>query len=160
MQNSATGVKEWIGLVVSLVICFAVAGVGSLATTPNIPTWYATLNKPTWTPPNWLFGPVWTVLYAMMGVSAWLVWKRGGWSPALTLFAIQLVLNLAWSFIFFGFHQMGLGFLEIVLLWLAIAATVLMFFQVAKVAAILLIPYLLWVSFAAALNFTIWRLNG
>ena len=160
MQNSVTGVKEWIGLVVSLVICFAVAGVGSLATTPNIPTWYATLNKPTWTPPNWLFGPVWTVLYAMMGVSAWLVWKRGGWSTALTLFAIQLALNLVWSFIFFGFHQMGLGFLEIILLWLAIAATVLMFFQVAKVAAILLIPYLLWVSFAAALNFTIWRLNG
>ncbi len=160
MQSSGTGVKEWIGLVVSLVICFAVAGLGSLATTPNIPTWYATLNKPSWNPPNWLFGPVWTALYAMMAVAVWLVWKKVGWNTAVTIFAIQLALNLAWSFIFFGFHQPGLAFLEIVLLWLAIAATVLMFFQVSAVAASLLIPYLLWVSFAAALNFTIWRLNG
>ena len=160
MQSSGTGVKEWIGLVVSLVICFAVAGLGSLATTPNIPTWYATLNKPSWNPPNWLFGPVWTALYAMMAVAVWLVWKKVGWNTAVTIFAIQLALNLAWSFIFFGFHQPGLAFLEIVLLWLAIAATVLMFFQVSEVSASLMIPYLLWLSFAAALNFTICRLNG
>jgi tryptophan-rich sensory protein len=160
MQSSGTGVKEWIGLLVSLVICFAVAGLGSLATTPNIPTWYATLNKPSWNPPNWLFGPVWTALYAMMAVAVWLVWKKTGWNTAVIIFAVQLALNLAWSFIFFGFHQPGLAFLEIVLLWLAIAATILMFFQVSTVAASLLIPYLLWVSFAAALNFTIWRLNG
>jgi translocator protein len=160
MQSSVTGMKEWIGLLVSLVTCFAVAGLGSLATTPNIPTWYATLNKPTWTPPNWAFGPVWTVLYGMMAVSVWLVWRKAGWNMAVTIFAIQLALNLAWSFIFFGFHQPGLAFLEIVMLWLAIAATVLMFFQVSPVAASLLIPYLLWVSYAAALNFAIWRLNG
>jgi tryptophan-rich sensory protein len=160
MQSSGTGVNEWIGLVVSFVVCFAVAGLGSLATTPNIPTWYATLNKPSWNPPNWLFGPVWTVLYALMAVAVWLVWRRTGWGVAVTIFAIQLALNLAWSFIFFGSHQPGLAFLEIVLLWLAIAATVLMFFQVSTVAAILMIPYLLWVSFAAALNYTIWRLNG
>jgi translocator protein len=160
MQSSVTGIKEWLGLLVSLVTCFAVAGLGSLATTPNIPTWYATLNKPTWTPPNWAFGPVWTVLYGMMAVAVWLVWRKAGWNMAVTIFAVQLALNLAWSFIFFGFHQPGLAFLEIVMLWLAIAATVLMFFQVSPVAASLLIPYLLWVSYAAALNFAIWRLNG
>ncbi len=160
MQSSGTGVKEWIGLLVSLVVCFAVAGLGAFATTPNIPTWYATLNKPSWNPPNWVFGPVWTLLYGLMAISVWLVWKRDGWNTAVTIFAIQLALNLAWSFIFFGFHQTGLAFWEIVLLWLAIAATILMFFQVSTVAASLLIPYLLWVSFAAALNFTIWRLNG
>lgn len=147
-------------LIVFLIICFAVAGLGSLATTPNIPTWYATLNKPSWNPPNWLFGPVWTLLYAMMAVAGWLVWKRVGWGTAIICFAVQLALNLAWSFIFFGAHQTGLAFLEIVLLWLAIVATIISFSSVSKTAAGLLTPYLLWVSFAATLNFTIWRLNS
>lgn len=147
-------------LIVFLVICFAVAGLGSLATTPNIPDWYAGLNKPSWNPPNWLFGPVWTLLYAMMAVAGWLVWKRTGWGTAITCFAVQLALNLAWSFIFFGAHQTGLAFLEIVLLWLAIVATIISFWSVSKNAAGLLIPYLLWVSFAATLNFTIWRMNS
>lgn len=147
-------------LIIFLLICFAVAGLGSLATTPNIPNWYAGLNKPSWNPPNWLFGPVWTLLYAMMAVAGWLVWKRAGWGTALTCFAVQLALNLAWSFIFFGAHQTGLAFLEIVLLWLAIVATIISFWSVSKTAAGLLIPYLLWVSFAATLNFTIWRLNS
>lgn len=160
MQSSMTGLSVWVGLVVSLLICFAVAGLGSLATTPNIPTWYATLNKPSWNPPNWLFGPVWTVLYALMAISAWLVWKRAGWRAAILVFVIQLLLNLAWSFIFFGAHQIGLAFAEIVLLWIAIAATIWMFYPISKVAAVMLLPYLLWVSFAAGLNFTIWRLNG
>lgn len=151
-----------LSLIIFLVICFAVAGVGSLATRPNITTWYATLNKPSWNPPNSLFGPVWTLLYAMMAVAGWLVWKHAGWQAgraAMIIFAVQLVLNLAWSFIFFNFHQMGLAFLEIILLWLAIVATIVIFSSVSKVAAVLLIPYLLWVSFAAFLNFTIWRLN-
>jgi benzodiazapine receptor len=149
-----------LSLLVFFVLCFAVAGLGSLATTPNIPTWYATLNKPSWNPPNWLFGPVWTFLYAMMAVAGWLVWKRVGWATAIICFAVQLALNLAWSFIFFGAHQTGLAFLEIILLWLAILATIISFFPVSKTAAALLIPYLLWVSFAAILNFTIWRLNS
>jgi translocator protein len=149
-----------LSLLVFFVLCFAVAGLGSLATTPNIPTWYATLNKPSWNPPNWLFGPVWTLLYAMMAVAGWLVWKRVGWGTAIICFAVQLALNLAWSFIFFGAHQTGLAFLEIILLWLAIAATIISFFPVSKTAAALLIPYLLWVSFAATLNITIWRLNS
>ncbi len=151
-----------LSLLIFFVLCFAVAGLGSLATTPNIPTWYATLNKPSWNPPNWLFGPVWTSLYAMMAVAGWLVWKGAGWQAgrtAMIFFAVQLILNLAWSFIFFGAHQMGWAFLEIILLWLAIVATIVTFSSVSKTAAALLIPYLLWVSFAAFLNFTIWRLN-
>jgi translocator protein len=149
-----------LSLIVFLLICFAVAGLGSLATTPNIPTWYANLNKPSWNPPSWVFGPVWTLLYAMMAVAGWLVWKRVGWGTAMICFAVQLGLNLAWSFIFFAAHQPGLAFIEIILLWLAIAATIVSFSAVSKTAAGLLVPYLLWVSFAAALNFTIWRLNS
>jgi tryptophan-rich sensory protein len=151
-----------LSLLVFFVICFAVAGLGSLVTTPNIPTWYAALSKPSWNPPNWLFGPVWTSLYAMMAIAGWLVWKRAGWEAgrtAMIIFALQLILNLAWSFIFFGAHQMGLAFLEIILLWLAIVATIVSFSSLSKTAAALLIPYWLWVSFAATLNFTIWRLN-
>jgi tryptophan-rich sensory protein len=163
MENgAATGRADWIGLIVALAICFAVAGVASLATTPEIPGWYARLKKPSWTPPNWLFGPVWTTLYAAMAVAAWLVWRRGGWrenSTALALFIIQLALNFAWSFIFFRFHQTGLAFAEIVLLWVAIAATIVRFASVSKVAAALMVPYLLWVTYASALNFAIWRLN-
>lgn len=163
MENgAATGRADWIGLIVALAICFAVAGVASLATTPEITGWYARLKKPSWTPPNWLFGPVWTALYAAMAVAAWLVWRRGGWrenSAALALFIIQLALNFAWSFIFFRFHQTGLAVLEIVLLWIAIAATIVKFAGVSKIAALLLVPYLLWVTYASALNFAIWRLN-
>jgi translocator protein len=114
-------------LIVFFVLCFAVAGLGSLATTPNIPIWYANLNKPAWNPPNWLFGPVWTLLYTMMAVAAWFVWKRVGWGTAVICFAVQLALNLAWSFIFFGAHQTGLALLEIILLWFAIVATIISF---------------------------------
>lgn len=158
MQN-AVYKNEWIALILFLVACFAVAGLGSFATTPEIPTWYAKLKKPAWTPPNWLFGPVWTTLYAAMAVAAWLVWKREGWQAALTLFAVQLVLNLAWSFIFFRFHNPGWAFAEIVLLWIAIAATAISFAPISKVSAALLVPYLVWVTYAAALTLSIWRMN-
>lgn len=151
--------NDWIGLVVFLGVCFAVGALGSFATTPEIPKWYATLRKPAWNPPNWLFGPVWTTLYAMMAVAAWLVWKRTAWSMGLTLFSIQLALNLAWSFIFFKFHSQGLALIDIVLLWLAILATTIKFAAVSPLAAGLLVPYLLWVTFATVLNFTIWKLN-
>jgi tryptophan-rich sensory protein len=154
---------EWIALAVFLAVCFGVAALGSLATTPEIPTWYSRINKPSWTPPNWLFGPVWTALYAAMAVAAWLVWKQGGWRDnraALILFAVQLSLNLAWSFIFFKFHQTGWAFLEIVLLWLAIAATLIVFAKSSKTASILMAPYLAWVTYAAALNYSIWRSNS
>lgn len=152
--------NDWISLLVFLAACFAVAVLGSVATSPEIPRWYATLRKPSWTPPNWLFAPVWTALYAMMAIAAWLVWKRAGWSLALTLFSIQLVLNLVWSFIFFKFHSPPLALIDIVLLWAAIAATIVKFAAVSQIAALLLVPYLIWVTFATALNFSIWRLNS
>lgn len=151
-----------LGLLIAIVICFSAAALGGIVTGPAIGGWYQTLVKPAWQPPNWLFGPVWTVLFAMMAVSAWLIWKQMGLQAAavpLTLFAIQLALNVAWSWIFFGFHRPDLAFLEILLLWLAIAATMVAFFDRSQLAGWLLIPYLAWVTFAAVLNFTIWRLN-
>jgi translocator protein len=154
--------RQWIGLAIFVAICFAAAGVGSLFTTPVIPEWYARLRKPPWTPPNWVFGPVWSALYLAMAVAAWLVWRKKGLAGAaipMTLFFVQLVLNVGWSFLFFGLQRPGLAFAEIILLWLAILATLIAFWHVALVAGLLLLPYLLWVTFAAALNFAIWRMN-
>ena len=121
--------------------------------------WYPALIKPAWAPPAWIFGPVWTLLYLAMGVAAWGVWRRRGWSPPLALWLVQLTLNAAWTPIFFGLRETGWAFAEIVLLWLAIAATLIAFAKVARWSAWLLAPYLAWVTFAAALNFAIWRLN-
>jgi tryptophan-rich sensory protein len=163
MQNIVTANKsDLTGLVVSILICFAVAGLGSLATNPEIPNWYQTIRKPAWTPPNWLFGPVWTLLYLAMAVAVWLVWKRAGWEAnggALWLFVIQLALNLAWSFIFFKFHNPAWAFVDIVFLWLAILVTIVRFAGISSAAALLLVPYLIWVTYAASLNFAIWRMN-
>jgi len=130
-----------------------------MATTPNIPNWYAGLAKPSWPPPSWIFGPVWTALYFSMAVAAWLVWRKGNaWGP-LALFAVQLVFNAAWSWLFFGLHSPGIAFVDILLLWIAIAATTMVFWRRSLVAGLLLGPYLTWVGFAAVLNFAIWRLN-
>ena len=153
----------YLGLVVFLVLCFAAAGIGGAVTTPKIATWYAALTKPSWTPPNWIFGPVWSALYFCMAIAAWLVWRQGGVSNAtlpLTLFGFQLVLNVYWSCIFFGQENPCLAFVEVLLLWLAIAATMIEFWQRTRIAGNLFVPYLVWVSFASVLNFTIWRLNG
>ena len=155
--------REIAALIGFVVVCFVAAGLGAIATTPEIAGWYATLAKPSWQPPNWVFGPVWTTLYAMMAVAAWLVWRtrehRSVAGP-LAVFAGQLVLNVAWSWVFFGLHQPGWAAVEIVVLWLAIVATIAMFWPRSRVAAGLLVPYLLWVTFAAVLNVTIWRLNA
>lgn len=154
--------KQWIGLVVFVGVCLAVGLLGSIATTPEVGGWYRTLNKPTWNPPDSVFGPVWTALYITMGIAAWLVWKKWGFSAAripLGLFGLQLVLNAAWSWIFFGMHRPDLAFVEILFLWLAIVATMVAFFRCSQLAGWLLTPYLAWVSFAAVLNFTIWRMN-
>jgi len=124
--------------------------------------WYEGLAKPQWRPPNWLFAPVWTVLYFMIAISGWLIWQEagfGGAALALSAFGIQLLLNAAWTPIFFGLHRPDLGFLEIFLLWLSIIATIVTFYPVNMGAALLLLPYLVWVTFAAALNFSIWRSN-
>ena len=120
---------------------------------------YRALEQPSWAPPSWLFGPVWTMLYAMIAVVGWLVWKRTGWSTALTVYAAQLVVNAAWTPIFFGFGQYGLALVDIVVLWFLIGATVWLFRPVSKLAAALLLPYWAWVTFATALNAAIWSMN-
>jgi tryptophan-rich sensory protein len=153
--------RQVVALVLFLVVTFAAAGVGSIATAPNIATWYATLAKPSWNPPNWIFGPVWTALFISMAVAAWLVWRQGGlWQWPLALFAVQLALNAAWSWLFFGFHMPGPAFIEVVALLVAIAATTIAFLPKSMAAGILMLPYLGWVAFASVLNFTIWRLNS
>jgi len=129
---------RWFGLAVSILICFSAAGLGSLVTTPKIPGWYAELAKPEWTPADWVFGPVWTLLYLMMVVAAWLVWQRKGFAGAklpLTLFAIQLLLNILWSVLFFGLRRPALAAMEIIALWAAILATTIAFWTRSRWAA-------------------------
>lgn len=149
-------------LVIAILVSLAAGGLGSIFTSSAIPTWYATLSKPALNPPNWIFAPVWTTLFVLMGIAAFLIWKQGADKPkvreALKIFLGQLILNALWSFIFFGLHEPGWAFIEIILLWLAILATILSFYRLSKAAAYLLIPYILWVSFAAYLNLAIWRL--
>jgi tryptophan-rich sensory protein len=131
-----------------------------MATAPEIDGWYRTLDKPSWTPPDYVFGPVWTILYILMAVAAWLVCRPAGFKAAavpLTLFGFQLLLNVAWSWIFFKLHQPGWAFFEITLLWIAILATIASALRHSKTAAWLLVPYLAWVSFAAVLNYAIWQ---
>jgi len=152
---------NWKALSFFVGVSFLAALVGSAFTTPSIAGWYQTLNKPSFNPPNWVFGPVWTLLYVLMGVAAYMVWEKGGKEskPALTAFGVQLALNSLWSVVFFGFHQLLLAFVEILLLWLAIAATMKLFRPFSRKAFWLMAPYLAWVSFAAFLNFTVWGLN-
>lgn len=150
-------------LALFLIICLGTAGLGAALTNLSVGDWYASLQKPAWTPPNWVFGPVWTALYVAMAIAAWLVWRRKGLAGAslpLLIFGAQLVLNAAWSALFFGIRNPGIAFGDIVLLWLAIVATIVAFGQVSALAAALLVPYLAWVSFAAILNWFIWRLNS
>jgi tryptophan-rich sensory protein len=152
--------KMILGLCGWLLLCFAAASPGAVFMPGE---WYAALKKPAWNPPGWIFGPVWTALYTMMAVAAWLVWRRGGWKEQrrpLLIFLSQLALNALWTPLFFGLHRPGVAFAEIVLLWLAIVATVAAFRPVNRGAAWLLVPYLAWVSFAAVLNGTLWRLNA
>jgi tryptophan-rich sensory protein len=154
--------SDFAALLGFLALCFVVAAIGSLLTFPSIPTWYANLNKPSWNPPNSVFGPVWTTLFAMMAVSAWLVWRERGHKPVswpLTLFGLQLILNAAWSGLFFALHSPGTALVDIILLWLAILACLIAFARVKPLAAALLLPYLLWVSYAFTLNLAIWRIN-
>jgi benzodiazapine receptor len=147
-------------LTLCIAVCLGAGWLGSLLTRPALMTWYERLSKPNWTPPNWLFAPVWTILYVAMGVAAWLVWRRSSFTAApMQLFLLQLLLNVAWSAVFFRFRSPGWAFIEIVALWCAILLTAITFGRTAPAAGWLMIPYLLWVSYAAALNFAIWRLN-
>jgi len=154
---------RWIGLVLFILVCLGAGGLGAIATTPEINGWYRTVIKPDWNPPDRVFGPVWPTLFILMGISAWLVWKPSGFMKAaipLSLFALQLGLNVGWSWIFFGMHQIGWALVEILLLWVAILATTVVFFRHSQPAGWLLVPYLAWVTFASFLNFTLWRLNA
>jgi len=153
-------VNRTLALVLWILLCFGAAALGALFPPGS---WYADLAKPAWNPPNAWFGPVWTALYLMMGVAAWLVWRRKGWRGArvaLSLFLVQLVCNALWSWLFFGLHAPLAALVDIVVLWLAILATALAFVRHSRPAALLLLPYLAWVGFATALNFALWRLNA
>lgn len=153
--------RQFAGLIAWLAVCFVAAAIGSIASI-QAASFYAQLVRPEWAPPAAWFGPVWTVLYALMGVAAWLVWRVGGFRgarAALTVFLVQLALNALWSWLFFRWKLGAPAFVEIVLLWLLIIATLVAFWRIRKAAAALLVPYLLWVGFAAALSHSVWRLN-
>lgn len=148
--------------VVSILIAELAGMLGSLATVPNIATWYAGLAKPSWVPPSWVFAPVWTTLFALMGIAAALIWGHHAdhrRSAALRMYAFQLALNVFWSYLFFGLHRPGWALVDLVILWCAIILTMVRFRRMSHRAAALLVPYVLWVSFAGMLNFSIWRLN-
>lgn len=155
--------KKYMVLAFFLLVCLAAGGIGSIATTRSVAEWYPALVKPSWTPPSWLFGPAWTLLYILMSVAAWRVWLSAGSfreaRTALTLFSVQLALNIIWSWIFFGLRMPGPALLELSLLWIAIAATIRSFAPFDPAAAWMMSPYLAWVTFAGALNGTIWILN-
>ena len=158
-----TRVRDFVEAVLAVVICQAAGFLGAIFTTPSIPTWYASLEKPFFNPPNWVFFPVWTTLYTLMGISAFLVWRKGikhrQVKVALGIFLAQLILNTLWSIVFFGLNSLLGGLIVIVPLWIAILLTIITFFRTSKLAGGLLIPYLLWVSFATLLNFSLWQLN-
>jgi len=154
--------RDIAGLLVFLVICFGVSVAGGAATASSVGTWYQALQKPPFNPPDWLFAPVWTVLYVMMAVAGWRVWRKHGLRgarAAMALFGIQLALNLAWSFVFFGYRLIGAALIEIVVLLVAIVLTTILLWRRDRFAGVLFIPYAGWVAFATALNFALWQLN-
>lgn len=154
--------RKLIGLMGWLVLCFAVSAVGAIASA-GATAFYKGLSQPIWAPPPWVFGPVWTALYALMGIAAWLVWREGGFGAqrrALLVFLAQLGVNALWSWLFFAWHWGAWALADIGLMWLLIVGTIALFWRVSRLAAWLLAPYLVWVSFAAALNFSLWRLNS
>lgn len=155
--------KDAVRLGIFLILVFITASVGALLTAPSVPGWYSTLTKPAWTPPGSVFGPVWTTLYVMIAIAGWLAWRRSG--PGFDyltfgLYLLQLVLNALWSGCFFALQNPGLALVDIVLLWLAIVGTTYRFARYSWLACALFVPYLIWVSYASALNYTIWRMNS
>ena len=156
-----TKAKQLLGLFAWLAVSFVAAAVGAAASI-QAASFYGQLAQPDWAPPPSVFGPVWTTLYALMGIAAWLVWRTRGFvahRSALSLFLGQLVVNALWSWLFFAWHRGALAFADILLLWVLVGATLVSFWRVCRLAGVLLVPYLLWISFAAALNFSVWQLN-
>ena len=151
-------------LIICIVLTVGFGSLGGIFTAAEIQGWYLHLNKPSWNPPNWLFAPVWTTLYLLMGISLYLVWKTAAGTDAkrwaIIIFIAQFVLNFLWSYIFFREHLMGWAFVEIIVMWIAILCTIIAFSRINKTAAWLLVPYISWVSFAAILNYTVWQLNA
>ncbi len=162
-MTTSKAMKKITKLIISLIVSHAAGIIGSIATFNAVNTWYLTIQKPVFTPPGWLFGPAWLTLYTLMGIALYLVWDRGireqRVRTAISLFAVQLVLNTLWSILFFGFQAPLYAFVEIMFLWLFILLTMVQFFQISKAAGWLLVPYILWVSFAAILNLSIVLLN-
>ena len=157
-----TPARSILGLVFWLALTYSAVALGARATGPALGTWYAQLHKPSFNPPGWIFGPVWGLLYTLMAIAAWVVWRRAGTAvvaPALLLYLVQLVLNSVWSWLFFGRHDPGWALVDIAALWCLILATMLAFWRVLPGAGMLLLPYLAWVSFASVLNYALWRLN-
>jgi len=150
--------RDWLPLLGWLVLCQLVGIVAGIFTTPGSP-WFTALDKPSWNPPSWVFAPVWTTLYALMGVAVWRVWRLGSHPGAVRLFLVQLALNFAWSFLFFNVEAPAIALADLLMLWVAIVATVLAFRRADAVAAALMLPYLAWTTFAAFLNAAIVRLN-
>ena len=156
VKSSPTPLRSLLALTGLIFVTFC-ASLAGMFSPPG--DWYASLANPSWNPPPWIFGPVWTALYLTMAIAAWLVWKRVGWQRPLWLYFTQLVLNAAWTPVFFGVHELGWALVEIIALWVAILFAVVAFVRVSKAAGWMLVPYLRWVSFAAFLNFTLWRMN-
>ena len=152
-----------IKLILSIIICEGAGIFGSIFTTKSVGGWYSTINKPSFNPPGWIFGPVWILLYLLMGISVFIIWSKFNdhnlFKSAIVIFSIQLLLNVFWSFLFFGQKSPLLAFIEIIFLWIAILITIIVFYKLNHLSSYLLIPYILWVSFAAFLNYSIWRLN-
>jgi len=161
MENSK--LSEYPRLIASILIPLIVGFIGSIVTITEIPTWYSALSKPAWAPPNWLFGPVWTILYILMGIALYLVWREGlnrrDVRFAILIFGAQLVLNLLWSIVFFSYHALLGSFFLIMLLWLVILANIITFSIISKPAGLLLVPYIVWVSIASYLNYSVYILN-
>ncbi len=168
--------QQWWALVIALALPFAAAAIGARSTNQSVNTWYRTLRKPSWNPPSWVFGPVWTTLYTLMGIASWLVWRSGTGpmlengelvepdkkatvNSALTLYGVHLIFNTLWSVLFFGKRNIKWALAEVIVLWGLIGATTVRFYQIKRVAGLLLVPYLLWSTFAAVLNATIWKMN-
>ena len=151
--------RDLLGLIVFVLLCFGVSFLGGMVTVPALRPWYEELAKPSWTPPGWVFGPVWTILYPLIAIAGWTIWREGRSRVAVLLFLLQLALNAAWPWLFFGLRRLDWALVDIVALLIAIVATIVVFYRLRRRAALLLVPYLAWVAFAAALNFAIWRLN-
>jgi benzodiazapine receptor len=156
-------INKIVKLIAAILVCQITGFIGSFFTIPSIPTWYASIQKPAFTPPNWVFAPVWTTLFLLMGISLYLIWEKGlerkELKFAVSVFVIQLALNVIWSVLFFGLQSPFLAFVEIVFLWIAILVNIIVFYRISKLAGGLLVPYILWVSVAAYLNYSVWILN-